>query len=177
VAVSRRPVVAYTATSLDGFIAGPDDDLSWLGGAGDEAEFGYEAFFTRVGALIMGRRTYEQVLSFGAWPYEGRPAYVLSSSLPPQESGAVTVTNATPAQLIDHLSEGEGLIWLVGGGRLFTSFADAGLIDEWILTVAPVLLAGGVPLLTPGAARSGLDLVEERRLSRGFVQLHYRTAR
>jgi dihydrofolate reductase len=172
-----RPVVAYAAISLDGFIAGPGDDLSWLGGAEGEADFGYDRFFARVGALVMGRRTYEQVQGFGAWPYEERPVYVLSSSLPPGQRGPVTVTHATPSELTARLRTGEGLIWLVGGGRLFASFAEAGLVDEWILTVAPVLLAGGVPLLAPGTARSGLDLVEERRLPRGFVQLHYRTAR
>jgi dihydrofolate reductase len=175
------PVVVYAATSLDGFLAGRGDDLSWLGAAGDDPGFGYDEFFARVGALVMGRRTFETVLGFGAWPYGDRPSFVLSSTLPlEQPEGwpqAVTVTRDTPPQLVERLRGHEGLIWLVGGGRLFASFTESGLVDEWILTIAPIVLGEGIPLVTPGAARTGLDLLDQRRLPRGFVQLHYRTAR
>ncbi len=170
-----RQIVAYAASSIDGFIAGPDDDLTWLPQLeGDEA--GYRDFFAGVETLAMGRRTYDVIGSAGEWPYGDVPAYVLSSSLPAGPMEHVTVTPGPPVELAATLREGDGdgVAWLVGGGELFAAFAAADLIDLWIVTVVPVLLGAGTPLVPPGPSYYRLDLVETRSLPAGLVQLHYR---
>lgn len=174
-----RAIVAYLAASLDGFIAGPDDDLTWLP-ALTPAESGYDAFFAGVGALILGRRTYEVVQSLGEWPYAEVPAFVLSHSLVPGASGPATVTAESPAALAQRLRGGPadtGVVWLVGGAGVFAAFAAADLIDQWIVTVVPVILAAGTPLVTPGTPRQDLALAETRQLPAGCVQLRYTALR
>ena len=174
-----RRIVAYVAASLDGFIAGPDDDLTWLPTL-TPAESGYDAFFAGVRALVLGRRTYEVVQSFGDWPYGGVPAYVLSRSLSPAASGPATVTAESPAALASRLRGSPadtGVVWLVGGASVFAAFAAAGLIDEWIVAVVPVILAAGTPLMTPGTPRQRLALVDTRHLPAGCVQLRYTAVR
>lgn len=173
-----RRVVAYLAASLDGFIAGPDDDLSWLPDL-TPAETGYEAFFAGVGALAMGRRTYEVSLSVGAWPYGAVPAYVLSHSLEAGEAGPAVVTRGpvgAVARTLRGEAEDEGVAWLVGGAELFAAFAAEDQIDEWIVTMVPVILGAGTPLVTPGTPRQRLEFVESVTLPAGCVQVRYRTA-
>jgi dihydrofolate reductase len=173
-----RTITAYLASSVDGHIAGPGDDMGWLPEfEGDPA--GFHDFFAEVGAIAMGRRTYEWIREHTAsWPYGDIPAYVLSSTLPEGRAEHVTVTPGPVSDLAATLRDGDGTAWLVGGGRLFASFAAAGVLDRWIVTVIPVLLGGGVPLL-PGAGRGyqQLDLTESRALPDGLVQLHYVPAR
>jgi dihydrofolate reductase len=168
-----RPVVVYAATSLDGFIAGPDDDLSWLPPAGAETD--YEEFLGAVGAVVMGRRTWEILPSLGPYPYAELPAYVMSRTLEPGRRGPVVVTAASPQELAAELRDGDGVAWLVGGGGVFGAFAAAGLVDEWIITVVPALLGQGVPLLAPGTPRQTLALTGRRDFPGGLVQLRYRT--
>ncbi len=173
-----RPIVAYLAASLDGFIAGPGDDLTWLPDI-TPAESGYDEFLAGVGAIAMGRRTHELVQSFGEWPYGDVPAYVLSRSLPPGRTGQVTVTAESAASLAATLrgeDEAAGVAWLIGGGEVFGAFAAEGLIDEWIVTVVPVILSDGVPLVTPGTPRRPLRLVESVVLPADCIQLRYRPA-
>ena len=166
-----RPIVIYAATSLDGFIAGPGDDLSWLGGG--EGETDYEEFFAGVGAVVMGRRTWEILPTLGPYPYGELPAYVLSRSMRPERRGHVTVTGAPPEQLARELRDGKGVVWLVGGGGVFGAFAAVDLVDEWIITVLPVVLGDGIPLVPPGTPRRPLALSGRRELAGGPVQLRY----
>lgn len=167
-----RTIVVYVATSLDGYLAGPNHDLSWLP---VDAETDYEEFLTGVGALAMGRRTYELLPSLGPYPYGDLPAYVLSRSLPPGRRGPVIVTPGPVRALAAELSIGDDIAWLVGGGELIAAFAREGLVDEWIVTVIPVVLGGGVPLV-PGAQQR-LELAGRRSFAGGLEQLRYRAAR
>ena len=145
---------------MDGFIAGPDDDMAWLPEFDGDAT-GFHDFFKDVGAIAMGRRTYEWIDEHSQWPYGDVPAYVLSSSLPEGRAEHVTVTPGPVTDLAATLRDGEGTAWLVGGGGLFAAFAAADLIDLWIVTVIPVMLGDGVPLL-PGARR-GVPASRARR--------------
>jgi dihydrofolate reductase len=173
-----RQIVAYLAASVDGYIAGPDDDMGWLPQVEDDG-MGFRDFFSHVGAIAMGRRTYEWIReSSGGWPYGDVPAYVLSRRLPEGREHHVTVTPGPLSDLAVTLREGEGTAWLVGGGRLFASFAAVGLIDLWTVTVVPVLLGAGVPLFPSGEdAYARLELIETRTLPGDCVQLHYRPRR
>jgi dihydrofolate reductase len=173
-----RQIVAYLAASVDGFIAGPDDDMGWLPEFDGDAT-GFHDFFKDVGAIAMGRRTYEWIEEHSSrWPYGDVPAYVLSTSLAEGRAEHTLVTPGPVADLAATLRDGEGTAWLVGGGRLFAAFAAADLIDLWIVTVIPVMLGHGVPMLPAhGEAYQRLELAETRTLPGGCVQLHYRPVR
>ncbi|MGH3993873.1 MAG: dihydrofolate reductase family protein, partial [Pseudonocardiaceae bacterium] len=155
----------YCASSLDGFIAEADDTIEWLtgftgspyeGGEGAEPiEGGYDDFYSGVGALVSGSVTYEFVLGHrekgGEWPYKGKQWWVLSSrDLPVPEGDGVKVriVDAAVPELLDEMvaSAGDGSLWVVGGGNVASQFADAGLLDEVLVTVIPVVLGEGKPL-------------------------------
>ena len=173
-----RQIVAYLAASVDGFIAGPDDVMDWLPEFDGDAT-GFHDFLGEVGVIAMGRRTYEWIGEHStSWPYGDVPAFVLSRSLPEGRAEHVTVTSGPLTDLAATLRDGEGTAWLVGGGGLFAAFAAADLVDLWIVTVIPVMLGDGVPLLPlRGKAYQRLELAETRTLPGGCVQLHYRPLR
>lgn len=165
-------VTLFIATSLDGKIAGPDDDVSWLF---TDADYGYSSFYSEVDALIMGRGTYKVVNTFGEWRYTGRRTYVVSRSEPPE----ITTPDTTAycgglPELIEKLEEeGREKVWLVGGGELVSSFLQQGLIDELVVSLHPVLLGKGVPLFPASFPRAILDLKSVKPYESGLVQLRY----
>jgi dihydrofolate reductase len=150
----------YTATSLDGFIADPDNSLDWLFTRKREEDgpFNYEAFIADVGALAMGSTTYEWILDHEfagkdpaewKWPYD-IPGWVFTHRrLPVVPNSGVKFTAEDIATVHKEMvaSAGDRNIWIVGGGDLAGQFADEGLLDEVIVSVAPVTLGGGAPLL------------------------------
>ena len=164
-------VKLYIATSLDGFIAERDGGVGWLFTDGD---YGYAAFFESVEALIMGRHTYEQVLGFGEWPYEEKPAYVFTRSAPGGEHPHVEFVSSGAGTFVEELRRRSTKdIWLVGGAALVTAFRKLGLIDEYVLSVHPVLLGDGIPLFERPQPREGLRLQEVHSFESGLVQLRY----
>ena len=150
----------YTATTLDGFIADPNNSLDWLFTRRREEDglLGYGEFIAAVGALAMGSTTYEWILDHEfagkdpaewKWPYE-IPCWVFTHrQLPVVPDARVVFTSAdvrtVHAQMI--AAAGDRNVWLVGGGDLVGQFADAGLLDEVLVTIAPVTLGAGAPLL------------------------------
>ena len=166
-------VSLFIATSLDGFIADSEGGVDWLF---TDQDYGYAAFFATVGMLVMGRRTYEQVLGFGDWPYGTTPAIVLSKN-PADAADVLSVSFASgqPGEVLEGISVPEGTkIWLVGGSDVATAFARAGLIDEVVLSIHPVLLGNGVPLFEGERPRQNLGLADCRSYESGLVQLTYR---
>lgn len=168
----------FIATSLDGFIARPDGGLDWLlSAAGPGEDHGYDRFMGRMDGIVMGRRTYETVLGFGGWPY-AKPVVVMSRSLadgdiPDDLRGRVRVTAAAPRHLFDSLSREGWRHAYVDGGAVIRAFLAEGLIEEVILTRAPVLIGDGLPLF--GAL--GRDLRLRHRgteaFPSGLVQSRY----
>jgi dihydrofolate reductase len=150
--------VYYTATSLDGFIADADNSLSWLLSreADHEGAMGYKAFEKSVGALVMGSTTYQWVRDNGgpdAWTYT-QPAWVLTHrELEPYDGADIRFTAVDTREdlvaLHAEMTEAAGDldVWVVGGGPVAAQFAEAGLLDEVIVSIAPVTLGGGAPLL------------------------------
>ena len=150
----------YTATTLDGFIADPDDSLDWLFTRNQEENglLNYREFSAGVGALAMGSTTYEWILeheftgkepSDWKWPYDV-PCWVFTHrQLPVVPNAAIEFTSADIASVHEQLvaAAGDRNVWIVGGGDLAGQFADAGLLDEVIVTIAPVTLGAGAPLL------------------------------
>jgi len=171
----------YIATSLDGFIARENGELDWLPQPGDDAEngedYGYRAFMDSVDALVMGRNTYETVLSFGGqWPYGGKPVIVLSSGLvdiPESIASTVESTSDSPAELVERLSA-RGMNHLyIDGGKTIQSFLNAGLIRQLIITRIPVLIGSGIPLFGPLEQDIKLDHIRTRAFASGMVQSAY----
>ncbi len=188
----------YCAATLDGYIADADDRIDWLTGyegtyPGDEAESGpmaeggsYEAFYDGVGALVSGSVTYEFILDHiaagGKWPYAGKPCWILSSRelpIPEGEAVDVRIENASVRELYERMMEsaGDGNLWIVGGGNVASQFADAGLLDEVLVTVVPVVLGRGKPLFDRGLPGGPLQLTAVKPHSNGMVALSYRVGR
>ena len=143
----------YTATSLDGFIADPEDSLDWLLTRQQENDgpLNYDAFIEGIGAVAMGRTTYEWILNHEGpditWPYS-QPSWVFTHHEPAKVDGDIRFTQddvqAVHAEMVE-AADGKG-VWVVGGGDLAGQFADAGLLDDVIVYIAPVFLGGGAPL-------------------------------
>jgi dihydrofolate reductase len=188
----------YCAATLDGYIADADDGIDWLTGyegifegaaaeAGPMSEGGsYERFYADVGALVSGSVTYEFILghiaSGGSWPYAGKPCWVLSSrdlSVPEGEGVDVRIGNASVQELYTRMMESAGgrNLWIVGGGNVASQFADAGLLDEVLLTVIPVVLGEGKPLFDRGLPGGPLRLTAVTPHTNGMVGLSYRIRR
>lgn len=166
-----RRVHLFIATSLDGYIAGPNDSLDWLF---TDEDYGYDAFIESVDVLAMGRRTFEVVLGLGEWPYAGKRTYVFSRSENPPLDPRVTFTSESPAEWVAaRQAEAGGDLWLVGGGELIRDFLDAFVVDDITISVHPTLLGGGLPLLPEGTHRHLLRLVEHRAFDSGLVQMRY----
>ena len=170
----------FIATSLDGFIARSDGRIDWLNDANalvpPGEDCGFAEFFSSVDALVMGRNTFEQVLSFPEWPYGSKPVIVLSRSLrslPAQVPATVTLSAEPPATLVARLSV-KGLRHLyIDGGLTIQSFLMANLIGEMTITVIPVLLGSGKPLFGSLQRDVPLQLLACRAYDFGFVQSRY----
>ncbi len=150
----------YTATTLDGFIADPDNSLEWLftRKREDDGLLNYDAFIAGVGALAMGSTTYEWILDHEfagkapadwKWPYE-IPSWVFTHrQLPVVPDARIEFTSADVATVHNEMlaAAGDRNVWIVGGGDLVGQFADVGLLDEVLVSIAPVTLGAGAPLL------------------------------
>jgi len=179
----------YVAQSLDGCIAERDGGLDWLlkydGEAGADAaqatDGEYDRFFAEVGAVVMGSATYEFILAEeqGRWPYEGTPCWVLTSrELPVPDGADVRFASGPVAPVHDQLraAAGERNVWIVGGGGLASDFAEAGLLDELLLTIVPVVRGDGLPAFARRLGR-GLRLTGTRPFSNGMTELRYGVVR
>lgn len=181
----------YAAQTLDGYIAEADNSIDWLtgyegsfeGADSDEGQAGYDGFYEGIGALVMGSVTYEWVLGHGrGWPYAGKPTWVLSTrelERPEGEDVDVRILHAQPPDLIDEMrnAAGERDIWIVGGGNVASQFADHGLLDRVEVTIVPVVLGGGKPLLVRRLTGGPMQLLGARTFSSGMVGLTYEVKR
>jgi len=175
----------FIATSVDGFIARDDDDIRWLtdpdttvshmaevgnGSAGD-----YDEMRKRVDHLVMGRGTYEKVLTFDSWPFDNIPVIVLSGSLPVDADARVTVVRSVD-ECVTLLNEQDARGVYVNGGKTIQAFLDADLIDEITITRAPVLIGSGIPLF--GTLLSDVHLsLQAVAAKEGYLHARYDVVR
>jgi dihydrofolate reductase len=175
----RDRVRVFIACSLDGFIAGPDDDLSWLPQLESDPsgeDYGYSAFIEGTAAILMGRRSYDVAAAFDRWPYGDMPVFVATSRPLEPVTTTVTALTGTARELLAKVrTRIDGSIYL-DGGALIRSFVEDDLVDELTITVVPVILGGGSPLFGGTARRQALRLLAASSYPNGLVQLHYATA-
>jgi dihydrofolate reductase len=172
----------FVATSLDGFIATSDDNLAWLlqfdGFEGGRES--YESFMADVGCIVMGGGTYAWLMEHepGHWPYPDTPSWVFTHHEHTAPAGAdITFVRGDVREFMDDLrAEADGKnVWLVGGGELAAQFAEAGLLDEIIVSIIPVVLGTGKPVLPIRTGPTGpLELAASHTMGRGIVELRYR---
>jgi dihydrofolate reductase len=169
-------VSLYVATSLDGKLAGPNDELDWLPEPSAEEDYGYAEYLGTVRALVMGSRTYEVARRLGPWPYT-KPAFVFSRREIQVSEPGVTVVHEDPVAFVRRLAgEVDGRVWVVGGGRLAAPLLSAGVIEEVVLTLIPVVLGPGIGLFDDVRRRLVFELEVTRSWPSGVVQATYRVA-
>ena len=170
-----RKVIVYIAMSLDGYIAKTGDDLSFLSLVQQEGEdYGYAEFVSTVDTVIMGRRTYDWVLSqVNDFPHADKESYILSSR-PGPESENLHFYNGKPHTLVNELKQQEGkTIFVDGGADVVAQMQRADLIDEYIISVIPCFVGDGVRLFKNGIPEKQLFLLGAKHYPSGLVQLHY----
>lgn len=173
---TQRELILYIAQSLDGFIAPPDEDLSFLDAVAVEGEdYGYADFVASCDTVIMGRRTYDKVASMGVPdPHPGRTLYVITRTPKPSQ-GDFHFHSGDVVELVRNLKDKPGKhIYCDGGAQLIHSLLQHDLIDRFIISTVPVLLGGGIRLFQDGRAMRKLELVESRRYVSGLVKSEYR---
>ncbi len=171
-------VIYYVAASLDGFIADRDEGVEWLDQVSiDQESTGYEAFFGSVDALLMGRKTFDFVYDYGKWPYEDRPTWVCSRRDVPRMEGCNLHSERTPEEAISKAKRvGISTLWLVGGGRLATDLIRDRQVTHLRVSVMPILLGNGVPIVQ--TLPNHVRLRQERSTTRsGFTEIEYRVDR
>jgi dihydrofolate reductase len=175
----NRKVILYIAQSLDGFIAGQNDDISWLSVVeAPNQDYGYQKFIEQVDTVIMGRKTYEKVLSFGIeFPHKNRKCFVLSHTKTGLDEN-VEFFNGNIKSLIQTIREREGChIFIDGGSEVVKEFFIQELIDEYVISIIPIIIGNGIRLFQENEKKSMLQLVDTKSYDTGLVQLHYRTIR
>lgn len=170
----------YIGTSLDGFIARNDGDIDWLTRfANDEAIHAYEEFMSGIDAIVIGRGTFEKVLTFPSWPYE-KKAFVLSTSIkqvPDILREKVTVLSMKPKELLNYLSsKGISSIY-VDGGKVIQEFLKEDLIDKLIISKVPVLIGSGIPLFDYLDSDLQFRHIQTQVSSNGLVRSYYERQR
>lgn len=170
-----RKIIVNLATSADGFIARPDGDMDWLTARPKpEGFYGMAKFVASIDAKILGRATYEKSLTLGAKFDTKTTAYVFSNRPPATTPPGVEFVSEPVASFARRVREAEGQnLWLMGGGGVIASFLDAGAIDQIIVTVMPVLIGEGIPLVAPRHRHVAMKLLSSRPFDDGAVQLHY----
>ncbi len=174
---NRRNVIVHIATSADSYIARPDGDLEWLTSRpAPEGFYGMNAFMKSIDTTLLGRKTYEESLRLGA-TFDGKTrTFVFSRQAPPADApSGVEFVNGPIGPFVSRLREQPGKdIWLMGGGELIASFLDAHAIDEFVISVAPVFIGDGIPVIARRHRHVPLELRAVERFEDGLVQLHYR---
>ncbi|RAZ67717.1 dihydrofolate reductase family protein [Planococcus maitriensis] len=169
-----RKVVCYIAQSLDGYIADKEETLEWLLDVEMDGDAGYGRFIETVDTILLGRRTYEWVIAHesGKFPYADLRSYVFTSH-PKEDEGQIAFTSEDPASVLKKLKQQPGgTIWPVGGSLLLENLLQEDLIDEFVISIAPVTLGDGIPLFQKAQRR--LDFTLERVGKDGQIaQLHY----
>jgi len=175
--MQKRKLVLYLAMSLDGYIAGPGDDLSWLSAVMVEGEdYGYAEFIANVDTIIVGRKTYDKVLSMvDEFPHANKECFIITRTERPAK-GNLQLYTGDVVKLVNDLKEKKGKnIFCDGGAQVINLLIKNQLIDEYIVSIIPIILGDGIRLFDAGLPQTNLDLVESTKYKTGLVKLHYKS--
>ncbi|QUM86845.1 MULTISPECIES: dihydrofolate reductase family protein [unclassified Moritella] len=168
-------VILYIATSLDGYIARMDHDISWLSNVEvKDEDYGYQQFFNDVSAVIMGNSSFQVIKDFGDWPYTNKQCFVASHSPDIVPNDNVTFITDPAATIKQLKASDEGNIWLLGGANLADSLLRLDLVDELILSTIPILLGNGIRLFNAPLPELGVTLLSSQSYPSGLIQTHYK---
>ena len=170
-----RKVILYIAMSLDGYIARENDDISWLSVVEKPGEdYGYSNFIRNIDTVIMGRKTYEKVISFGVeFPHKDKKCYVLSRIKNGMDEN-IEYYSGNLEKLIASLKKKEGNnIFVDGGAEVANELIKIKMIDEFVISILPIFLGSGIKLFKDGRPEQRLKLIDSRRFSTGLVQVRY----
>lgn len=170
-------VKLYIATSLDGFIARENGSIDWLTEYDNnpETDYGYSEFYSSIGTVLMGRKTYEQVLGFGSWPYKEKKSYIFTRQKKPlcRESN-VEFVSGNIREFVHQLKEStEEDIWLVGGSQLIKAFIEENFVQDLIIFVVPKILGSGIPLFDHIGKEIRLKTLRVEKYENGLVRMEY----
>lgn len=174
-----RKVILYIAVSLDGYIADNQGSVDWISGQDEAAEMEdtFTPFFSNIDTVIMGRKTYHQVvteLSPGQWPYEGAVTYVLTHHPDTEDADDIRFRNMDASSLVEELKKQPGKdIWICGGAETARQLISNNQIDLYHLAVIPVLLGSGIRLFSFNGQKVDLKLIGTKEYN-GIIEMMYR---
>ena len=172
-----RKVILYIATSLDGFIAKPNDELDFLSVVEQEGEdYGYSDFVKTVDAVIIGRKTYDKIISMGfGFPHADKDTYIITRTTSRDIGGFVKFYNGDLKSLVSRLKSESGKnIFCDGGAEIVNELLKDDLIDEFIISIIPIFVGNGKKLFNDERPEHKLELVSTKQFDKGLIQLHYR---
>lgn len=174
--ISERKIISYIASSLDGFIAGPENNLDFLSAVETSGEdYGYAEFLKEIDTVVVGRKTYEKVKSMGFPYHEDLSKVYIFSKTSNTDIGNKIWYSKSPGELVDELRKIEGKnIYCDGGSEIINELINKSLLDEIIISIVPVLLGSGTPLFKNENKFVKLDLIKATHFKSGLVQLHYK---
>jgi dihydrofolate reductase len=166
-----RRVRYSVVMSLDGYIAGPKGEADWIT---TDPDFDFNALFSQFDTILVGRRTFDTMVAAGRASIPGMKTIVFSRALRQQDHPEVAIVTDGHREAVTALKAAPGKdIWLFGGGALFRSLAEDGLVDTVEVGIVPILLGAGVPLLPSQGKRIKLSLTAHRIRKTGMVSLEY----
>ncbi len=176
---AQRKIIAYIATSADGYIARPDGNVDWLDRPMPKGSYGMAAFARSIDTILWGRKTYDFAAKMGGVGVYGKVKHYAFSRRPPSDPlpGVAFVSEPIP-EFVGKLRAMPGKnIWMMGGAGIIASFLDEGAIDEFSMHVIPVMIGEGIPLVAPRHRNIPLELISARSFRDGVVHLHYSVGR
>lgn len=172
----NRKVIIYIATSLDGYIAKPNDNLDFLSIVEQEGQdYGYADFVKTIDTVIVGRKTYDKVISMGIEsPYADKDTYIITRT-PRPTIGSVKFYTGDLKSLVERLKSENGKnIFCDGGAEIVNELLKNDLIDEFVISIIPILVGNGTKLFNDGRPELKLDLASTKQFEKGLTQLHYK---
>ena len=163
-------IILYIASSLDGYIAKENGSVGWLPKIDS---FFYDQFYKTINSVILGNNTYQQVLTFGEYPYKDKKSYVFTRNKNQTNHDNVEFVSNIDSFECDILPILNGNVWLVGGSQIISSFVNYDIVDEIILYVIPILLGKGIPLFANIQKEISLELIKTTNHN-NLTELHYK---
>jgi dihydrofolate reductase len=165
-----RKIILFIASSLDGYIARENGDIDWLP---ENTTSGYDDFIKSADTIIMGKRTYDQVLTFGDYPYKDKKSYVLTRNNECSTGENIEFVHDADKLVKEIISNSGTNIWLIGGAEVISTFVNLDFVDELILSIIPIVLGKGIPLFKNIQKEMKLELIKTTDYD-ALVELHYK---